>query len=59
MARLFAIETPLPAAKPEIRASAQRADAGGAAGDFAQAMMDLGATICTPRRPACVLCPLA
>lgn len=56
--RLFAIETPLPAAKPEIRAFTTRLTPRERPGDFAQAMMDLGATLCTPRRPACALCPL-
>lgn len=58
MARLFAIETRLPAAKPEIKALAETLTPHHRAGDFAQAMMDLGATICTPRRPACGLCPV-
>jgi A/G-specific adenine glycosylase len=57
-ARLFAVTTPLPAAKPEIRALAETLTPEARSGDFAQAMMDLGATICTPRRPACGLCPL-
>jgi A/G-specific adenine glycosylase len=57
IARLFAIETPLPAAKAEIRAQAAALVPARRAGDFAQAMMDLGATICTPKRPACALCP--
>ncbi|MBY8918154.1 A/G-specific adenine glycosylase [Nitratireductor sp. L1-7-SE] len=57
--RLHAIETPLPQAKPEIRARVAQALPHDRPGDFAQAMMDLGATICTPRRPACVLCPIA
>ena len=56
--RLRAIETPLPAAKPEIRAVVENLLPDARPGDFAQAMMDLGATICTPRRPACILCPL-
>ena len=56
--RLFAIETPLPAAKPEIRSRADQLTPARRAGDFAQAMMDLGATICTPKRPACALCPI-
>jgi A/G-specific adenine glycosylase len=60
-ARLFAEETPLPAAKPRLTALAQGWMAQEAArarpGDFAQALFDLGATICTPRRPACALCP--
>ena len=57
MARLHAIEKPLPAAKSEIRVFAERLTPLRRAGDFAQAMMDLGATICTPRKPACALCP--
>lgn len=56
--RLHAIDTPLPAAKPEIRERTAEMVPDDRPGDFAQAMMDLGATICTPRRPACVLCPL-
>jgi A/G-specific adenine glycosylase len=58
VARLFAVTAPLPAAKSEIRALAQTLTPQSRAGDFAQAMMDLGATICTPRRPACGLCPV-
>lgn len=58
VARLFSIDQPLPAAKPAIRAAAATITPAARAGDFAQAMMDLGATICTPRRPACALCPL-
>ncbi|MDO7835925.1 A/G-specific adenine glycosylase [Sphingobium sp. HBC34] len=58
VARLFAIDTPLPAARPDIRAAADRITPDARAGDFAQAMMDLGATICTPRNPACGICPL-
>ncbi len=58
MARLFAVETPLPAAKPELRRHAGRLTPTERPGDHAQALMDLGATICTPRRPACGLCPL-
>ncbi len=58
MARLFAIRTPLPAAKTEIRAVLARLVPRERPGDFAQAMMDLGATICTPRRPRCLMCPL-
>ncbi len=60
-ARLFAIESPLPAARPGIAAAAQALLADTAArqapGDFAQALFDLGATICLPRRPACAICP--
>lgn len=58
IARLFAVEEPLPGSKPTIRTLAERLTPERRAGDFAQAMMDLGATICTPRRPACSLCPL-
>jgi A/G-specific adenine glycosylase len=57
VARLYAIETPLPAAKPEIHRHARSFTPAQRAGDFAQAMMDLGATLCTPKRPACALCP--
>ncbi|MEA2839833.1 MAG: A/G-specific adenine glycosylase [Methylobacteriaceae bacterium] len=58
VARLAAIETPLPGGKPAIRAAADAITPNLRAGDFAQAMMDLGATICTHQRPACALCPL-
>src|SRR5205085_3354350 len=57
IARLFAVEEELPGAKPRIRAFAEGLTPQRRAGDFAQAMMDLGATICTPGKPACVLCP--
>lgn len=58
VARLFALTTPLPTAKAEIKSLAEALTPATRAGDFAQSMMDLGATICTPRRPACGLCPL-
>lgn len=58
VARLFAIEEPLPAAKPELRRLAATLTPPERAGDFAQAMMDLGATICSPKRPSCLMCPL-
>jgi A/G-specific adenine glycosylase len=58
VARLFAVSTPLPEAKAEIKALAENLTPEERAGDFAQAMMDLGALICTPRRPACGLCPV-
>lgn len=58
VARLFAIDEPLPAARKAIRAAAERITPNGRPGDFAQAMMDLGATICTARRPKCLLCPV-
>jgi len=57
LARLYAIETPLPAAKTELRALGEALVPPDRPGDFAQALMDLGATICTPRNPGCVLCP--
>jgi A/G-specific adenine glycosylase len=57
-ARLFAIETPLPAAKAVVREALQPLVPRDRPGEFAEALMDLGATICTPRNPACGLCPL-
>jgi A/G-specific adenine glycosylase len=59
VARLFAVETALPAAREEIYGLAGSITPAAACGDFAQAMMDLGATICTPRSPDCGRCPLA
>jgi A/G-specific adenine glycosylase len=55
--RLFALERELPAAKPAIRELTQSLVPAARSGDFAQALMDLGATICTPKKPACALCP--
>ncbi len=57
MARLFHIEMPLPAAKPALTALAASLTPAQRPGDYAQAVMDLGATICTPRKPVCSLCP--
>jgi A/G-specific adenine glycosylase len=57
VARVAAIREPLPAAKPKLRAVAAALTPADRPGDHAQAMMDLGATICTPRRPKCILCP--
>ncbi len=57
MARLHAVAVPLPAAKPELTAHAAALTPAHRPGDYAQAVMDLGATICTPRNPACGLCP--
>lgn len=57
LSRLHLIEEPLPGAKPAIRAAMDALTPPDRPGDFAQAVMDLGATICTPRRPACALCP--
>jgi A/G-specific adenine glycosylase len=60
-ARIFAISAPLPAGKAEIAAAAQAfiqdKDAQSEPGDFAQALFDLGATICTPKSPDCSACP--
>jgi A/G-specific adenine glycosylase len=58
IARLHALKAPLPQARPHIRELADAMTPADGAGDFAQAMMDLGATICTPRNPACGLCPV-
>ena len=58
IARHRLIETPLPMAKREIRAALAPVVPADRPGDFAQALMDLGATICTPRAPACAICPL-
>jgi A/G-specific adenine glycosylase len=57
IARVHRIETPLPNAKPAIRDAVAELVPDQRPGDFAQAMMDLGATICTPRNPQCLLCP--
>ncbi|SEM91022.1 A/G-specific DNA-adenine glycosylase [Sphingomonas gellani] len=59
VARLFAIRQPLPAARTAIRRAADTITPNMRAGDFAQAMMDLGSAICTSRAPKCLLCPLA
>ncbi len=59
IARLDAIRESLPAAKKTIRARQAELTPQVRAGDYAQAMMDLGAAICTPRKPACVLCPIS
>ncbi|MDG5750760.1 A/G-specific adenine glycosylase [Qipengyuania sp. XHP0211] len=59
VARLFAIDEPLPGARKAIRAEADMITPDERAGDFAQAMMDLGSSICTARDPKCLLCPLA
>jgi A/G-specific adenine glycosylase len=56
-ARIFAFKRPLPKAKAELHRLTRGLAAAGRPGDFAQALMDLGATICTPRNPACGECP--
>jgi A/G-specific adenine glycosylase len=57
VSRLFALEEELPTAKPRLREMADSIKPAHRFGDFAQALMDLGATICTPKKPACALCP--
>jgi A/G-specific adenine glycosylase len=57
IARYAAIEEPLPKSKPAMRAALQALVPAKRAGDFAQALMDLGSAICTPKRPACLNCP--
>jgi A/G-specific adenine glycosylase len=57
LSRAYAVEAPLPGSRPEIRRLTQGLVPEDRPGDFAQALMDLGATICTPKRPACALCP--
>ncbi len=58
VARLYAVTAPLPDAKPELRTLAAALVPDRRAGDFAQAVMDLGATVCSPAKPRCLLCPL-
>ncbi|MBV9076423.1 MAG: A/G-specific adenine glycosylase [Methylobacteriaceae bacterium] len=57
LTRLYAVGEPLPGAKGRVRALTEALVPADRPGDFAQALMDLGATICTPKRPACALCP--
>jgi len=59
MARLFAVEAPLPDAKPELKRLAAALVRDDRPGDWAQALMDLGATICRPKQPLCDRCPIA
>ena len=58
VARLFAVRQQLPQSKPEIKRLAATLTPSRRAGDFAQAMMDLGSNICSPKRPSCLMCPL-
>jgi A/G-specific adenine glycosylase len=58
VSRLFAVEEPLPQAKPLIQTLAATLLGASRAGDSAQALMDLGSSVCTPKKPACALCPL-
>lgn len=57
--RLFALDDPLPGSRPAIRALTDTITPERRAGDFAQALMDMGATVCTTRAPRCLLCPIA
>jgi len=59
MARLFAVETPVPEAKPELKDLAASLVTAERPGDWAQALMDLGATVCRPRSPLCDICPIS
>ena len=59
LARLLALEKPIPRARAELATAARALAPSRRAGDFAQALMDIGATLCRPRNPACSLCPLA
>ena len=58
-ARLLALDAPVKTELGRVKALLQAMMPHGRAGDFAQALMDLGATVCSPKRPACALCPLA
>lgn len=57
--RIFRIKTPLPAAKKEIKEQVTKLTPNSRPGDFAQAMMDLGASLCSPKKPSCLLCPVS
>lgn len=57
MARVFAVQAPLPQAKAELKGLAATLTPQTRPGDYAQAVMDLGATVCTPRSPSCGTCP--
>lgn len=58
VARLFAVQTPLPAARPELKRLASTLIADDRPGDWAQALMDLGSTVCRPKSPLCPICPI-
>ena len=59
VARLFAVETPVPAARPELKRLAATRVADDRPGDWAQALMDLGSGVCRPKSPLCLMCPIA
>ena len=58
LARLFRVATPVPQAKSALRRLAAQLTPATRPGDYAQGLMDLGASLCTPRKPACALCPI-
>jgi A/G-specific adenine glycosylase len=57
MARLYGVAEPLPGAKAQLKSLAAALTPAHRSGDYAQAVMDLGATVCTPRQPKCLMCP--
>ncbi len=59
VSRLFAVETPLPAARPELKRLAETLVTAERPGDWAQALMDLGSTVCRPKSPLCLMCPVS
>ena len=59
VARLFAVETPVPSARPELKRLAATLVADDRPGDWAQALMDLGSTVCRPKSPLCLMCPIS
>ncbi|MBX9616737.1 MAG: A/G-specific adenine glycosylase [Caulobacteraceae bacterium] len=59
VARLFAVETPVPAARPELKRLAATLVTDDRPGDWAQALMDLGSTVCRPKSPLCLMCPVS
>lgn len=58
ISRLYQVDTPLPDAKPVIKELAQQLTCAQHPGDYAGAIMDLGATVCTPKKPLCLTCPV-
>jgi A/G-specific adenine glycosylase len=59
VARLFVVETPVPAARPELKRLAATLVTADRPGDWAQALMDLGSTVCRPKSPLCLMCPIS
>lgn len=58
MSRIFAVVDPLPTSKPQLRKLAAELAPNSKPGDYAEGLMDIGATICTPKNPQCNMCPL-